>query len=90
MAWDDEEYPETGGPPDTVTLVGEPGSVSSKMVFTIIQEQNSWRIKATVTMEGHPIQVMLMDAWYPSKFAAVQDLPMVVNAANGKGWVTAQ
>lgn len=82
MAWDDEE-PQVVV--DTVTLVGEEGS-PSKMVFTIVPEQNSWRIKVEVGLDGHPNQNILLDGWYPSKFAAVQDLPMVVNAAATKGW----
>jgi hypothetical protein len=85
VAWDDEEGAGERHGPELVKLIGDQGS-SSTMIFTIVPEQNSWRIKVVAAIEGHPAQVMMLDGWYPSKFAAVQDLPMVVNAAKSKGW----
>lgn len=85
MAWDDEESAEVGI--EKAKLVDDEGNT---MDFSVVQEQNSWRIRIDYRVPGHPEQAMMLDAWYPSKFAAVCDLPMVLNVSKSKGWKEVQ
>lgn len=86
MAWDDEEGAEIYGR-EKADLVDEAGN---KMHLSIVPEKNSWRIKVDYNVPNHPVQVMMLDGWYPSKFAVIQDLPLMLNVIKGSGWKEVQ
>lgn len=67
----------------TVKLTDPAGS---SLIFDVVPENNSWRIRVEHCVPGEDHKLMMLDGWYPSRFAAEQELPLWANTAMKDGW----